>query len=419
MIDKDDKYDKLLGDKLADFREEPPAGMFERIEQTLAAQVATAQAEEKVSEPVVVVPLWRRPVVRGFAAAVAAAVVALAVVVNMKDMAPTIVEVAQAVDVAQMPAVAAPEVGVKMPDAKALTEVEQYKIVTEVWEEPELDMLAKAFQPMQEEKKGVAQSGETKKTTTPRKRSTSRRNNSDVEEFWRTMLAQQERERGNEGPVEIGLYAANVGFNRGHVEVENVAGSSMLVSEKNQHSVGGQYMAPSLVAPREKSHLEHFMPVTVGVTVSRALNGWLSMDSGLLYTNLYSVSKSSGAISNYSMRRTMDYLGVPLALSASFANLGDLSFYGRLGGTVELCINANDKTFVDGVMANKSRLDVPTLTLSFDAALGASYQIVGAVGLFGEVGCSYWKSPADYPENYRTVHPLSLSSRFGLRFTFN
>ena len=223
----------------------------------------------------------------------------------------------------------------------------------------------------------------------------------------------------NEGPVEIGLYAANVGFNRGHVEVENVAGSSMLVSEKNQHSVGGQYMAPSLVAPREKSHLEHFMPVTVGVTVSRALNGWLSMDSGLLYTNLYSVSKSSGAISNYSMRRTMDFLGVPLALSASFANLGDLSFYGRLGGTVELCINANDKTFVDGVMANKSRLDVPTLTLSFDAALGASYQIVGAVGLFGEVGCSYWKSPADYPENYRTVHPLSLSSRFGLRFTFN
>lgn len=421
MIDKNDKYDNLLGDKLAGFREEPPAGMFDRIEQTLVAQGVVAKAEESVSEPVVVVPLWRRPIVRGFAAAMAAAVVALAVVVGLREAAP------QMVEVAQMPAVAAPEVGVAMPDVRMLARVERTMsapVQSEVAEEvsEEVAPVAMPTESPKEEQSvmmSTAKGEKTKTKSTRRRRTATRNNDSDVEDFWRTVLAQKEYERDEESPLEVGLYAANVGFNRGHVEAENVAGSSMLVSEKNQHSVGGQYLAPSLVAPRDNSHLEHFMPVTVGVTLSRALNGWLSVDSGLLYTNLYSVSESTGAISSYSMRRTMDYLGVPLALSASFANLGDLSFYGRLGGTMEICINANDKTYIDGDMANKNNLDTPLLTYSFDAAVGATYQLLGNMGIFGEVGCSYWLTPDDYPENYRTVHPLSLSSRFGLRFTFN
>lgn len=413
MIDKNDKYDRLLGDKLAGFREEPPAGMFDRIEQTLVAQGVVADAEKSASEPAVVVPLWRRPIVRGLAATMAAAMVTLAVVLNIKEVAP------QMVEVAQMPAVAAPEVGVAMPDVEKLAKLDRYVEVEEVFEDSWLNLLDEEPQP---ELVVTAKNDEKSvkvKTTRHRKRTATRSDNSGVEDFWRTVLAQQNNDRDEESPLEVGLYAANVGFNRGHVEAKNVAGSSMLVSEKNQHSVGGQYLAPSLVAPRDNSHLEHFMPVTVGVTLSRALNGWLSVDSGLLYTNLYSVSESKGAISNYSMRRTMDYLGVPLALSASFANLGDLSFYGRLGGTMEICINANDKTYIDGNMANKSSLDTPLLTYSFDAAVGATYQLIGNMGIFGEVGCSYWLTPDDYPENYRTVHPLSLSSRFGLRFTFN
>lgn len=413
MIDKNDKYDKLLGDKLAGFREEPPAGMFDRIEQTLVAQGVVAKAEESASEPAVVVPLWRRPIVRGFAAAMAAAMVTLAVVLNIKEVAP------QMVVASQMPAVAAPEVGVAMPDVEKLARLDRYVEVEEVFEDSWLDLLDEEPQPELVVTAKNDEKSRKVKTTRPRKRTATRSDNSGVEDFWRTVLAQKEYERDEESPLEVGLYAANVGFNRGHVEAENVAGSSMLVSEKNQHSVGGQYLAPSLVAPRDNSHLEHFMPVTVGVTLSRPLNGWLSVDSGLLYTNLYSVSESTGAISSYSMRRTMDYLGVPLALSASFANLGDLSFYGRLGGTMEICINANDKTYIDGDMANKSSLDTPLLTYSFDAAVGATYQLLGNMGIFGEVGCSYWLTPDDYPENYRTVHPLSLSSRFGLRFTFN
>lgn len=413
MIDKNDKYDKLLGDKLAGFREKPPAGMFDRIEQTLVAQGVVAKAEESASEPAVVVPLWRRPIVRGFAAAMAAAMVTLAVVLNIKEVAP------QMVVASQMPAVAAPEVGVAMPDVEKLARLDRYVEVEEVFEDSWLDLLDEEPQPELVVTAKNDEKSRKVKTTRPRKRTATRSDNSGVEDFWRTVLAQKEYERDEESPLEVGLYAANVGFNRGHVEAENVAGSSMLVSEKNQHSVGGQYLAPSLVAPRDNSHLEHFMPVTVGVTLSRPLNGWLSVDSGLLYTNLYSVSESTGAISSYSMRRTMDYLGVPLALSASFANLGDLSFYGRLGGTMEICINANDKTYIDGDMANKSSLDTPLLTYSFDAAVGATYQLLGNMGIFGEVGCSYWLTPDDYPENYRTVHPLSLSSRFGLRFTFN
>ncbi|MBO7300855.1 MAG: hypothetical protein J6U53_05580 [Tidjanibacter sp.] len=422
MIDKNDKYNSLLGDKLSGLREEPPAGMFDRIEQTLVAQGVVAEGVH--SEPAgVVVPLWRRPLVRGVVATLAAAMVALAVLVNVREVAPQIV-----VEVAQMPTMASPEVGVAMPDVKTLARVERTvsaPVQSVLVEQQSVEIAPKMSTESPESEQRVMTSstkGEKTRThrTRTRRRSENRRSNAELEDFWRGVLAEQNTQRVSKMPTEIGLYAANVGFNRGHIEAENMASSSMVVQEKNQHTTSGKYLTPSFAAPREtKTHLEHYMPITVGVTLSYSLGDWLSFDSGLLYTNLYSKSESTGVVSDYGVRRTMDYLGVPLALSASITNVGNLSLYGRLGGTAELCINAVDKTFLDGEMLKKSDLDVPLLSYSLDAALGATYQIFGGVGLFGEVGCSYWITSEDYPENYRTVHPLSLSSRFGLRFTFN
>ena len=422
MKDNGDKYNQLLGDKLRGFREEPPAGMFERIEQTLVEQGVVAKAEEMASEPAVVVPLWRRPMVRSLAAVVAAAVVALAVVVNMKEMAPQIIEVAQ------MPAIGGPEVGVEMPSVDRLAQLTSLAVrpaerVEIVEKEAQECCMPDGDSEKPEEVQSVANSDEKKsqtKAVRSRRRTVSRKDATELDSFWRGLLAEQTTTQRRESPSQIGLYAANVGFNRGNVQAENVAGSSMMVNERREPSAGGgSYMAPSLVAPLETSRLEHYMPVTVGVTVSYTLYDWLSMDSGLLYTNLYSSSVNAGAMSSFRRRRTMDYLGVPLALSASIVDVDRFSIYGRLGGTAELCINANDKTFIDGEMADKSYLDVPALTFSLDAAVGASFQLLGNMGLFGEVGCSYWMAPEEYPENYRTVHPLSLSSRFGVRFTFN
>jgi len=116
----------------------------------------------------------------------------------------------------------------------------------------------------------------------------------------------------------------------------------------------------------------------------------------------------------------MNYLGVPLAFSLRIADVGRVGIYGRVGVTGELLISAQDSFYLDGRFNREEDISVARLaTVSLDAAAGADMWLWGGVSLFGEVGCTYWQTPADYPENYRTVHPLSIDLRFGLKYTFN
>lgn len=431
---QEDKITKEIGDKLRGMREEPPAGMFERIEQTLLANGVVAGAdvkpasEEKHSEKSRVVPLWGRRWLGGVAASLVAASLLLVLTVTLRRSAP------EEIVVAEVGGLVAPEAVVPMVESVLPTEepapsmlavamapkvtkpVVAHVEVEDVDLTPEKPEVQTVFESENsEQQKGSSKSSVRK----ARKRSSSRKSDAELEEYWRSVLSEKPRKRGLAHPTEVALYAANLGFEQGHIQQHEVAKSPMLLTEENQLSSGSHYMAPSLVQPKAKSELKHFMPVTVGVTVSYLLNDWLSVDSGLLYTNLYSTGDSSGALSDYGRRRTMDYIGVPLALSVYFADLSRVSFYGRLGSTMEFCVNANDKNLLDGKMIEKYPLEVPRLTFSLDAAVGATCALWGGFGLFGEVGCSYWMAPKDYPENYRTVHPLSLSSRVGLRFTFN
>ncbi len=422
-----DKFVETLGDKLRALSEEPPVGMFDRIEQTLQATSGVSDKEPKG----VVVPLWRRSLVRGVAAAMVAAVCALVVVVALRDNVSEEVEIL-AEQITPQNEIVAEEIV-----AQSVTP-EPERVVMSVARAPKATpkpvaqevvlaandvVVENTAEESQTESVQTPSEEKVKPTKRERRRGnrnrSSRQNQQELENYWREVLAIDDKQDGLSLPVEVELYAANFGFNNGHIERNNVANSPMFVKEQNATAEGGSYLSPSLVQRDNASNLEHFMPITAGVTVSFMVSDWLSVDSGLLYTNVYSKSDTSGALSHYERRRTLDYLGVPLALSVYFANFDNLSLYGRLGCTAELCINAKDKTFMDGGLVQKYALDVPAITFSLDAAVGATYSLWNGVGLFGEVGCAYWNAPIGYVENYRTVNPLSLSSRVGLRFTFN
>lgn len=432
---KDDKFSNILGDKLRSVSEEPPVGMFERIEQTLhTMEVSAAETSSADSRRAVVVPLWQRPAVRGLAAAMVAAMLTLVVVVALRENAPEemrimaeqSVEQPQAEQVAPTPEVA-PEVEKVAAVAPRLTRPATVAEVVNI-QIDESVMMGTQHQPSEEQAVGSDDSSSEqapseqsirRERRKERRTRSSRQNQQELEDYWRSVLSKEEPQRGVAHIAEIGIYAQNVGFDNGNIERNNLANNPMMVKEQNATAGGGSYLAPSLVNADTRSKLKHFMPVTVGVTLSYPLNDWLSVESGLLYTNVYSKSDSSGAISSYERRRTLDYLGVPIALSLYFADIDRLSFYGRLGGTLEMNIGAKDQTFMDGRFVEKLALDVPAFTFSLDAAVGANVALWGGIGLFGEVGCTYWSAQKGYVENYRTVHPLSLSTRFGLRYTFN
>ncbi len=436
---EEDKISKEIGDKLRGYREEPPAGMFERIEQTLVEQGVVAPAREQSPK---VVPLWSRPWVRATVASLAAACAAVMVLVGLRQSAPEEIYVAQDVteESLEQPAVGE-EIVAKVEQEEPAEDMEPVRIVaTTMAEKISAPVVAQVTmesvvpapvavpydelsqqQSVESSEGGENEPKEGKKVSVKRqrKRSATRKSDAELEEYWRNVMGLADAQNQERLPVELGLYAANAGLNRGNVRMDNVANNPMILTEQSELSTGGgHYMAPSLVPPMDKTNLEHFMPVTVGITVSYPLEDWLWLDSGLLYTNIYSTSDANFT-SSYARRRTMDYLGVPLALSAHFANFDRLSLYGRVGGTVELCINAKDKYYLDGVLAEKQSLQLRPLTFSIDAAVGATLSIWDGLGLFAEVGCSYWMAPGGYPENYRTVHPLSLATRAGIRFAFN
>lgn len=431
MKDIDDKYTKILGEKLGQFREEPPEGMFERIEQTLLASGAAApkQAEEPVVAPVV--PLWRRPLFKGAVATLVAASLAFGLFVGLKDRTAEVGAdiLAENPNVLlthnEQPEETPVEIIEEEREVAPIVTVAESKgegvlvAMVPLSEQSEEPLIAESQeQEQQSEQSAVSKSREPRKVSVKGEKR-ERRSREELEEYWRKVIEEEPRERGVAHPAEVAIYTAGLGLNRGDVQMNNLAHSQLLVNEQHQLG-GGSYMGPMMAQQKKSTNLHHSMPLTLGVTVSYSLTDWLAVDSGLLYTSLSSSGESPGEMSNYLLKRSMDYVGIPLALSFYLFDFDRWSIYGRVGITGELCVSSNDKIYMDGALSSEWQLsNQNTASISFDVAAGVSYALWGGLGLFGEVGGSYWSAPENYPENYRTLHPLNLSTRFGVRFTFN
>ena len=427
--DKNDRFAELLGDKLRGHMEEPPADMFDRIERTLAAAAPVKR------EPAVVVPLWRRVWSRGVAVAMAAAVVAVAFVVTMRrsapeeiaamgeqmavvaemqqaegqqEVAPEVVQVAEAVAMKAAPRVNSPKLNVEVVAPVAtLPEAEELAVVApKEKEEGEAEVAKQSNR--RERKKGA--------TTT--RRTTRRRDTAELEAYWREAMWDDSRFEAPEQRVTLALHATGTGM--GNMEMTHRTGSNLLVNEQSNIASGGYLGAPQMVGKSPAApKLEHFMPITVGITVNFSITDYLSVESGLLYTSLSSKGENKGSLSLYESWRKMNYLGVPLSLLLNVVDYGPLALYARLGATMEFNVDATDKVLLDGELMQTTNLEVPFVTLSMDGAVGVNYNFAENLSLFGELGGSYWFAGVDYPENYRTVKPLTLSSRVGLRIAFN
>lgn len=450
---ENDKLNQELGDKLACFREEPPEGMFERIEQTLLAGGFVAGAESPAEEPArVVVPLWRRPLFRSVVASLAAASVCLAVVLyggrqraeELKGEQPILAQESPLAQEQEL--VATLESGEEKPSEEVAV-AEQTKVVAArsprrkaavepatvaevvVAAEAESEVVAVVQEHSEQTAAEKKDNGEgkttTKKSTRERyaaslaaRKNTSRRSGSELDEYWRGVLGEQDEPRGPR-PVQVALYTENLGIGRGDVQKSNVSNSQMLVREQSELG-GGSFLGPMMAQKERTATLEHSMPVSVGVTVSYSLTDWLSLESGLLFASYSSRGETVGTMSSYVRRRTMGYLGVPLSVKMDVVEFNAITLYGSVGLMGEVCISAKDKIYLDGALNNVTALkEFDRFTTSFNAVVGVDYRLFDNVGLFGEVGCSYWSVPDSYPENYRTIHPLSLTTRVGLSYSFN
>ncbi|MDR0824635.1 MAG: PorT family protein [Prevotella sp.] len=214
---------------------------------------------------------------------------------------------------------------------------------------------------------------------------------------------------------------------------ESGNGSKLLFS-KYQRS---ETFDVALKKENKKSELQHRIPVSVGVRVSKGITSNLSLETGVVYTYLSSELSSNSAF-EISENQYFHYLGIPLTLNYTFIELGKTKFYLSIGGMVQKDINGKYESNMDfseksnnigdAALANivyysepyyiRESIKQPNPQFSANAAIGVAYPIYKKLYLYGTIGGAYY---FDAGNKYHTIYSdqkIQFDLNMGLKFDF-
>lgn len=168
----------------------------------------------------------------------------------------------------------------------------------------------------------------------------------------------------------------------------------------------GNNFSPMLRRDYDQSSFRHHLPLSFGFTVRREFPYDLSLESGVVYTLLWSDVRLRYSSEDVSQK--LHFIGIPLRMNWQFVEQDRFSSYVGAGGMVEKCISAK---------FGSETLDEGTLQWSVAAALGVQYRLVDQVGLYFEPEVSYYLTDTQLRTS-RSDAPLSLTLRLGVRVLF-
>lgn len=174
------------------------------------------------------------------------------------------------------------------------------------------------------------------------------------------------------------------------------------------------------------AEMEHSQPVSFGLMVSKSIFDDLSIETGLVYTYLYSKARNTSNLSQTKETQQFHYVGVPLNVNYRIFSYRNLDVYTTIGGmierdvagkrqymaqtTTELSSNAQEK------VTEKIRQE--NHQYSVNAGIGASYPIYNNLKLYGKMGGSYY---FDAKNTYSTIYSdkkIMFDLNVGLRYEF-
>lgn len=201
-------------------------------------------------------------------------------------------------------------------------------------------------------------------------------------------------------------------------------------SGKNNLSAGYENMAP--VNTRNivdnVAEMEHAQPVSVSITVSKSIIDRISVETGLVYTYLFSRAKNTNIDFQNQETQHFHYLGIPVNFNYNFLNIGRLGLFTSLGGMVEKDIYGEFRSSGQSVASelNSASRSVTTTKISqknpqfsVNAGIGLSYPVYKGLNLYGKIGGSYYFDARNY--EYKTIYSdkkIILDLNAGIRFDF-
>lgn len=201
--------------------------------------------------------------------------------------------------------------------------------------------------------------------------------------------------------IQIGVMAANASTDKS----QNTATA---IRTKN----------PMLLSRRNPVyHFDHRMPISAGITVSKTLPKNWELESGLVYTYLYSKYSST----NGNGSQELHYLGIPLNVVYRFARIKRLSFYAAAGGQADFYLagRQKDEGYDEGISGSGYKeLKHENVQFSVQANLGAALTLYKQTELYLEPYMAY------YFENKSAIHniwkdkPFNFGLTLGIRTGF-
>lgn len=199
-------------------------------------------------------------------------------------------------------------------------------------------------------------------------------------------------------------------------------GEYLTRSSEGEGSMDLGRMMRMLSANRASTYTaRHHAPVRTGVSFAWELTPHLSLATGLDWTSLSSSFEETTAGSTQTViQQNLGYLGIPLRLEAGFEPVRRLRLYAGAGGMVEKGLLATSRTHSyigdhhEGTVTGHP--DTGGLLWSVGATAGAEYRFSRTFGVYFAPGLEYHFDNGSEVRSAYTEKPLSWNLSFGVRF---
>ena len=453
---KGNDFDKIVGEKLNDYREQPSPALFSRIEKSLGREIPQAVVRKKSRSALFYIPRI------GAAAAVLVGLVLGYTLFHDDGGKPTdnnvaAVEITEAIQddvkVAEIPDTSANAKPVKSTKHGSRVK-ENMPIAEELRKVIEEDMRA-AQEKAVNGSGTLISDGKIFVKNTPDVEMAGINNfiggpeliipdsgmyedkgnipdinlRQPIDIYWEELLEKEGPQKRSKGKISGSLYAGNFGAGTGNYyssDPKDLITNKMNVTETSgmDYEGGGSMLqAPGVKAPSPSSAPDpkHRMPVNYGLSIGIPLTDRLALTTGLNYSYLssYSSQTTGKADKTNTLSREIHYAGIPLGVTYSFYNTRSFSFYVSAGAMLEKAVYARELTtyaFDSGNTEKSQKINIKGVSPSVRGAVGVSLRLGKGITLYVEPGVAYYFEQVNSIPSYRTEYPVNFSLTAGIRF---
>ncbi len=209
------------------------------------------------------------------------------------------------------------------------------------------------------------------------------------------------------------------------------SGSDLTQNEETFESRSSQFLYDDFSAQlanqtsffEEIDNTIHDAPIAIGMIVGKGLSNRLSLETGITYTRLAFRIKTDDLSPFYrKYRNEMYYLGVPAGIRYSFLNREKFNLYALQWGVLEKGISGrwHIDTYNNNVIteSESKHQEIRGVQFSTVTAAGGQYKLAGSIYLFGQAGIQVFYLNKTQPFNIRSTKNLWPSIQAGLRMDF-